>query len=283
MILNKNIFNSVVPIVFSLGVGLLFIIPVDAETIYIEDKTARSKSTKIDVSPGKATGISFGNNEKITFVLLSDQSKNVYTPNAPIDSGRANVLFLRQIENLDIPGTTTTERPNLFVVTINSQSGETNTYEFIINNQDSSKEENLVVIEPTPEPTLLPEIQHESNNIISTSLGKAAPEDLELGLETELKRGNLDPENPLVFSVAECIALLYERQPLQEVLQATDVPLSLLKKLGETGLAEKTRRRMQPLPFLLPTVEGGGSDAPGLNSSDSKPKTPERTENIQLF
>ena len=50
---------------------------------------------------------------------------------------------------------------------------------------------------------------------------------------------------------AEAIALLQqETQSVESVLKITGIPLSLLTRLGESGLAEKTRRRLLPLESL---------------------------------
>lgn len=219
--------------------------PTNVTVNRVDATCALNNATNVTVNRGLATGISFRNGETIDFVLLSDQSRNTYTLNAPIDSGRAKALFLRQNEKIDFPGATTTATPNLFISTID-RDGTQREYEFIITNLQSAGEDNLIIIEPhTPTPTAE---TIKPQNEIATSLGLASPHDLDLGLQTELRRGNLDPNDPTIFMAAEAIALLQqETQSVESVLEITGIPLSLLTKLGESGLAEKTRRRLLPI------------------------------------
>ena len=250
----SNSFITLAVFLSTISVSLIPKIPVLAETLIVDAARALNNPTKITVNRGLATGISFRNGETIDFILLSDQSRNTYTLNAPLDSGRAKALFLRQNEKIDFPGATTTTRPNLFVVTID-KDGNQKEYEFIITNQQSTGEGNLVVIEPNTSSPAAEIIKPQ--NKITTSLGEASPDDLSLGLETELRRGNLDYRDPTTFMAAEAIALLQqETQSVESVLKITGIPLSLLTRLGESGLAEKTRRRLLPLESLTtPTSE----------------------------
>ncbi len=128
-----------------------------AETIVIEDKKAQQSPTLTGVVPGKASPIVFKNDEVINFILLSDQSKNIYTSNAPIESGKAGALYIRQIQHLDIPGTTTSDYPNLFVETVDAQ-GNKNEYEFVLNNNSGDRDRiTIKKAEPAPEPEPIPE------------------------------------------------------------------------------------------------------------------------------
>jgi hypothetical protein len=211
----------------------------------IEDNIAQTQPTGISLAEGKATAISFENGEVITFVLLSDQSKNVYTLNAPIETGQAKSIFLRQIKTLEIPGTTTTTNPNLFVVTTNAE-GNQKEYQFTINNNSEYVDSYQVAIKPTqekPKPQIIPEIK----NNIESSLGEITPEDIDLGLNTNLRKGLLNQNDPLVFAVKEYVALTMNGSSVKNAMEKVEVPLSLLQKLGTIGLQEDARRRLLPL------------------------------------
>ncbi|MDJ0570869.1 MAG: hypothetical protein QNJ53_17740 [Pleurocapsa sp. MO_192.B19] len=237
--------KTLITLLIGIGVGISPITPVTAQTTIIDEQTASSKPTDISIAAGKATAISFENDEVITFVLLSDQSKNIYTLNAPIESGQAKSIFLRQIQNLTIPGTTTTENPNLFVVTTNAK-GKQIEYEFILNNSDEDIDSYQIAIKPA-QAKPKPKIAQTPLNEIQTDLGAAMPEDIQLGLETKLKKGLLKPNDPLVFSVSEYIGLTMNGTNTNKAIEQVEVPISILQKLGRIGLEEDARRRLLPL------------------------------------
>ncbi|WP_036486846.1 hypothetical protein [Myxosarcina sp. GI1] len=225
--------------------GMTFL-PVTAETKNIGASQAQAESTTVNVSQGKATAISFENGETITFVLLSDQSRHIYTLNAPVESGLAKSIFLRRIQNIEIPGTTTTSRPNLFVVTAD-KNGNQQEYEFVIVNSDAQDDNNRVSVSPDVVKKPVATKPPQPKNTLVTSLGEATPEDIRLGLETKLERGAIAADDPLVLAVAECIALSLNDTPLKEAARSFELPLSLLSELGKIGLQEETRRRLMPL------------------------------------
>lgn len=237
--------RTLITLLISVSFSVSSISPVTAQTKtkIVEDLTAQTYPTDVTLTEGKATAISFENDEIITFVLLSDQSKNVYTLDAPIESGQAKSIFLRKIQTLDIPGTTTTENPNLFVVTTNS-SGKQKEYEFNILNDPQKVDSYQIAIQPAKPK---PKIVSEPKNYIQTDLGEAHPSDIQLGLETRLRKGLLQPDDPLIVAVKEYIALTMNGTSTQQAIKQVDVPLSILQKLGSIGLAEDTKRRLLPL------------------------------------
>lgn len=93
-------------ILLSMGIVMLSAFPALADSLKIEENTASTKPTVVSVVNGQASSIIFENDQIINFVLLPDQSRTVYTPNAPIDSASATALYLRKIEEIDIPGAT---------------------------------------------------------------------------------------------------------------------------------------------------------------------------------
>ena len=239
-------------IVFSIGLslGLPSESSVSAKTKVIEEQTAKTQTNNVFVVEGKTTPISFKNDEVITFIVLSDQSRNVYNTNAPVESGQAKSIFLRQIQSLEIPGTTTTSNPNLIVVTTNAQ-GQQSEYEFIINNSSEEEDRYNIAIEPT-KPKPKPKIVALPKDTIETSLGQATPMHVEIGLNTSLKRGQLRPDDELVFAVKEYIALTQNGTSATKAIESTEVPLSVVQALGKTGQMEDTRRRLMPLSPRLP-------------------------------
>lgn len=232
-------------VILAIGISTEFTYtnPVAAQVKVVEDRVARTKTTAAYVNKGESTLIGFENDEIITFVLLSDQSRNIFTPDAPIDSGQARSIVLRQIEKLEIPGTTTTKTPNLFVQTVNAQ-GETNRYQFHIFNDSQEVDQKQIAIRPArPKLKAVPQPKDD----IQTFLGEATPENILLGLETSLKKGKLQPDDPLVFKIGEYVGLTMNGSSANEAIEKLNIPLSILQKVGVVGQKEDARRRLLPL------------------------------------
>jgi hypothetical protein len=240
---------------FAIGISLGFLPqnPATAQVRTIEQQDAQTKPTSVYLKEGEADLIGFENDEIITFILLSDPSKNVYNSDAPIESGQARTITLRQIEEIDIPGATSTKIPNMFVQTVDAQ-GKVSRYQFNIYNDSQEQDDNQIAIIPTklePKPNPKPKVIPPPKNNIQTSLGEATPEDILLGLDTVLKKGKLLPEDPLVFQINEYAGMTMNGFSANQAIEKVEVPLSILQKIGSIGLQEDTRRRLLPLP---PTI-----------------------------
>jgi hypothetical protein len=221
--------------------------PVMAENITVEENKAQQEPITAGVVPGKSTPIVFKNDEIIDFVLLSDQSKNIFTPNAPIDSGQARSLYIRQIQTLNLEGTTTNEYPNLFVETVDGE-GNRQGYEFILNNNDRDRDRiSIEASKPEPIPQPLPKPEPKVVNTVKTKFGDATPEDIKLGLDTSIEQGRIERNEPLAVAIEEYIAQTMNGISTTEALEKTGIPLSVIQKLGTLGQQEDAKRRLLPL------------------------------------
>lgn len=203
---------------------------VSSNAIELEATNAERSTNVVNVSPGRATAIIFETGEVISFVLLSDDSQTLYFPNAPIESGRATVLYLRQRQKNITPGSTQSQRPNLFINTVDRQ-GNFNSYEFEIHFSPIAA--NKTKIRLVSQRDLLLE------NAIETTRGTATIFDIERGLQVAIAQGELSTDEEIVRAIDRCLDLAYTRVPLTEAATRTNVPLSLLKQLGEIGLQER--------------------------------------------
>lgn len=212
--------------------------PAEAQ-VEITDSVAQQQPIPINIVPGKASAIHFPNSRSISYIILSDRSRIVYSLNAPPNSGEARSIFLRQIEPLSFPGQTTHTQPNLHVVAIDNE-GRQSSYEFIISN--SSQNDTKIKIVPD-------EVNVETRpvNAINTELGLANPYDVLAGLKYKLKKGELSPDSQLVLYTSEAISTtLNSSKTLLEVAGEFQVPLSVLAEFGRVGLMEKAKaRRLQ--------------------------------------
>lgn len=98
----------------------------------IERDMAASNRIQVQITPGRATPISFTQtDEAIAYILVADPSRLVYTTDTDLKSGRATTIFLRAIQPLKFPGATTTAITNLLVQTVD-QAGQKRLYNFDI-------------------------------------------------------------------------------------------------------------------------------------------------------
>lgn len=98
----------------------------------IERDMAASNRIQVQITPGRATPISFTQtDEAIAYILVADPSRLVYTTDTDLKSGRATTIFLRAIQPLKFPGATTTAITNLLVQTID-KTGQKRLYNFDI-------------------------------------------------------------------------------------------------------------------------------------------------------
>ena len=221
----------------SVAATTLLASPAEAQ-VEITDSVAQQQPIPINIVPGKASAIHFPNSRSISYIILSDRSRIVYSLNAPPNSGEARSIFLRQIEPLSFPGQTTHTQPNLHVVAIDNE-GRQSSYEFVIAN--SSQNDTKIKIVPDEV------VETRPVNAINTELGLANPYDVLAGLKYKLNKKELSPDSQLVLYASEAISTtLNSSKTLLEVAGEFQVPLSVLAEFGRVGLMEKAKaRRLQ--------------------------------------
>ncbi|MEL6930116.1 MAG: hypothetical protein AAFO95_15960 [Cyanobacteria bacterium J06600_6] len=217
--------------------GALLANPAQAD-VNIPENLAQKETIPINIIPGQTTAINFENEDRVSYLILSDRSKIVYSLNAPIDSGQAKSIFLRNIKPLDFPGEINSNKPNLFVVAIDDE-GKQRQYEFIIDNsQEHDRKINII-----PEKT---KKTKKPANVINTALGAATPADIRIGLKYKLRRGEISPEDSIALYTSEAVALTQNSQKsLIALAEELEIPLSALSEFGRTGLAQKAKFRLQ--------------------------------------
>lgn len=219
--------------------GALLANPAQAD-INIPENIAQKTPIPININPGQTSAINFENDEIVSYLILSDRSRIVYSLNASPESGEARSIFLRNIKPLNFPGEIASSKPNLFVVAVDNQ-GRQKQYEFIIDNTQNS-DKNINIIPQRQEP------KSEPINVINTDLGAATPEDIRIGLKYKLQQREIDPEDSIALYTAEAIAItLNGDQTLLALATEFDIPLSVLSEFGRTGLAQKAKFRVQKI------------------------------------
>ncbi len=204
-------------------------LPAMATSAYRVISRDRAVQSEIDiqVGSGRATAIDFSQtNERITYVLLADPSRLVYSANAPIESGQANTLFLRPIRPLTFPGATTTRVTNLIAQTID-QAGQQRLYTFNVHHVENPQYVG-VLISPSqvqqPHPNLQPDLS-------SLNLDK-----VERGLEIAIRQGYTSADDPIVARVRKMLSLVRgEHLSITQAANSAQVPITVLMALERLG------------------------------------------------
>lgn len=213
----------------------------------IDRQTANSGTIDLQIIPGRATSIDFSQTDEIiTYILLADPSRVVYTPSAPI--GKAKSLYLRAIQPLKFPGTTTATITNLRIETVD-QRGQQRSYNFnIIPSKGNTTTYLGVRIAPN---ALSQPVVVESRQITA--------DDLEIGLRLAIARGYTQANDPIVTKVQHMIVLMRNGTPVRMAAQSAQVSIPVI-----TALATIATERLTP---TTPSIRTPGAQIRNLPGS----------------
>lgn len=207
----------------------------------VSAQRARNYASPVQLYPGRSSIIDFAaTGEVITYIQLSDLSDIVYDTNAPIDTGAARTVILRLIRPINIEGTTTATVPNIVVSTIDAE-GNTYTYLFDLHQDTGRPSQNegsgiaIAPIEDVREARLFNTVALQPN-IIRTDVGNATLDDIERGLAIAIEAEYTPPDDPVVFTVEEAIALARNGTPLRTAAEELGLNMAILTSLGEIAL-----------------------------------------------
>lgn len=189
---------------------------------------AQSNTTNVPVWPGRSTAIDFSQTgEIITYILIADPSKTVYSTDAQIKSNQARTVFLRVIEPLRFPGATSTTITNLSIKT-RTPDGQQRLYTFNIVPGSGKPTSNGISISPI---TLgIEQTWRVGNNQVATL------SDIERGLQIAIAKRFTNPNDPVVFKVREFLSLARNATPILKAAESVNLPLSVITSLGQLGL-----------------------------------------------
>lgn len=193
----------------------------------VSSQIAQEKTTRLKIAPGRATAVSFlDTTEAISYILLSDRSKIVYTTNAPVSSGAAKIVYLRQIKNLPVSGATTSKLPNLFVVTINKR-GDLTQYQFDLEIVNKLNPETEIAI--SKEGQMAPNRGSSPINLLDI-------EDIKRGMLITVSSKNLSSRDPRVINLLNVLdAVDGGTYSLEAAAIRFSVPVDTLYRLADVG------------------------------------------------
>jgi hypothetical protein len=218
------------PALTSVGALLLIalaspVLPVQAQTSayqVVDRNRATTSAVQVQVAPGRATPISFSQtDETITYILLADASRLVYSTDAELETGRAKTVFLRVIEPLRFPGATTASVTNLMVQTVDA-AGQNRLYTFDIVHSSNPR---YVGVQILP----LSVRSQASPGVSSFNL---TPDNIQTGLNIAIMRGYTAIDDPVVAKVRWLLELMRtEDMTVSEAAYSVGVPLDVLASL----------------------------------------------------
>jgi hypothetical protein len=200
-------------------------LPVQAQTSayqVVDRNRATTSAVQVQVAPGRATPISFNQmDETITYILLADASRVVYSTDVELETGRAKTVFLRVIEPLRFPGATTAPVTNLMVQTVDSR-GQNRLYTFDIVHSSHPRYVGVQI---------LPAIaQSQTFSVGNLNL---TPDNIQTGLSIAITRGYTSIDDPVVAKVRRLLELMRtENMTVSEAAQSVGIPLDVLAELG---------------------------------------------------
>ncbi|ODG98518.1 hypothetical protein A4S05_09385 [Nostoc sp. KVJ20] len=232
----------------------------------IERDMAASNRIQVQVTPGRATPISFTQtDEAIAYILVADPSRLVYTTDTDLKNGRATTIFLRAIQPLKFPGATTTAITNLLVQTVD-KTGQKRLYNFdivpvrrntgyvgiqianafVIPLQGSK----LRAASPIGFGTARRHRTASENSAIAGQQTllidknrRARVDDIETGLRIAINRGYTNKSDPVVPKVQQILSLLRNSKvTIPEAATSVGVPVEVISELGRIALNDRLLR-----------------------------------------
>ncbi|MBD2666212.1 hypothetical protein B6N60_04890 [Richelia sinica FACHB-800] len=205
---------------------------------FIERDIAIRNKIQVQVIPGRAIPISFSQtDEKITYILLADPSRLNYTTDADLKSGQATTIFMRVIQPLKFPGSTTTTITNLLVQTVDNKR-QKRLYNFdIVRPGGKIGYVGIQIANAIPG----------QQKLLINKNRRATVDDIETGLRIAINRGYTQHNDPVVAKVRQVIAMLRNsRVTIPDAATSIGVPIEVISELGRISLGENIRQLVQP-------------------------------------
>lgn len=217
----------------------------------IERDMAANNRIQVQVTPGRATPISFTQtDEAIAYILVADPSRLVYTTDTDLKSGSATTIFLRAIQPLKFPGATTTAITNLLVQTVD-KTGQKRLYNFDIvpvrrnTAYVGIQIANAIASGTAPRRGAASEssaIAGQQTLLIDKNR-RARVDDIETGLRIAINRGYTNKSDPVVPKVQQILSLLRNsRVTIPEAATSVGVPVEVISELGRIALNDRLLR-----------------------------------------
>lgn len=207
---------------------------------------AANSAVDVKVYPGRASAIDFSQtDEVVTYVLIADPSRLVFSADAELASGRAKTIFLRPIQPLRFPGATTTKITSLSIKTVDSKRKQ-RLYTFNVipaNRQTDDLGIRIATLIPGQEPTL-----------DIGALRTITASDVEKGLQIAISLRYTQATDPIVYKVRQfLIKMKTDNLSMTDAAASVGVDLSVIIELGKIGQEDSD---VLLIPILIEASQG---------------------------
>lgn len=186
---------------------------------------ASNNNIRVQVVPGRTTPIGFNQTDEfITYILIADPLRLVYTTDTDLKSGRATTIFLRVIKPLKFNKATTTAITNLLVQTVDSRS-QKRLYNFdIIPQRGKTEYVGIQIINVIPGQQI----------ILIDKNTTATLDDIEIGLRNAINQGYTHKNDSVVSQVRRVLSLLRNsKMTIPEGAKSVGIPIEVISELGK--------------------------------------------------
>lgn len=208
---------------FSLPLALLCT-TVQAQTIRsIPQEQATVQNSLVRVWPGRSATLDFSRTgEVITYLLLGDPSRIVYTTDAPLPTKQAKAVFLKQTKPIKFPGATSAWMTSL-VVRTETPTGRVHQYNFNVIPATGTVEDEGIAIVP-------PQVVGQNYTL----------EAIDQGLRVAIQKGYTSASDPVVFKVQQFLQLVRDHTPIPEAAAEAKLSMEVVNALERLGQAAYT-------------------------------------------
>ncbi len=221
--------NYLFSFIIASSLSLLSPISLPSYSLDVPQNRLQKRTFNLKVAPGQVTAIHFQTGEKIINYLISDPTKLIHNLNAP--QGEATTFMLREIKADPLHGATRTSVPNLLLTT-RLPDGTTQLYEFLVVFEDQIDDNERVIRVTAPSYRL-------SDHRLFTSQGEVTLDHVQAGLTHVLATQQASSRDPVVQQIRQFLSLATQMS-LEQAIQASQVDIFAIKRLGEIGLELKT-------------------------------------------
>jgi hypothetical protein len=264
--MSRNL-RKICSLVAALSIASAIANPVSAQQAAMITVTAdrsqglTDKAPSVQVWAGRATAIDFSQiGERIVQVFLADPSRIVYASDAPVESGMATTVFLRQISPLNFPNLTRAYVTNLFVKT-QASNGQLHLHTFNVMPGQKQPTYSGIAIAPA---------RRSAGSLTTLQVGSSRPatlEDIERGLLVALRQGYTSAADPVVNKVRDFLAIARNEtgsRSLVEIAQGQQLSPAVLTQLGQMGIESLATppSRQQVTPIARAVANPNANVAP---------------------
>lgn len=205
---------------------------------------ARQETVEVSLYPGKVSTVSFLTGEKIIGLFEGDISRFVYSVHA---SESSQTIAFKPIQQLKIPGTLTSSKPNLQITTQDSR-GQVHIYNLEINFLSNTQNQIAgIKLIPTPPKAPEPVVQPPQNQIAIGQGEFVSVDFVEWGLEEALSQKYIAAQDEAVAGIQNFIFFVRQGMPIDKSIAESNASPAVISELAKLGKESQLKLATQEI------------------------------------